>query len=284
MKSKRKIVILVLVAAFLALVIWTLWANTALKLNKYEIASDRLPKEFSGYRIAHISDLHNSEMGKENKKLISMLNKAQPDIIAITGDIIDSRRTNIDVALQFAEKAVKIAPCYYVTGNHESRIKEYKDLKHGLEEIGVTVLEDESVKLKKHDAEITLIGVDDPTFDPDNYYNGSKPIMEGKLKELMNGNNSYTVLLSHRPERFDTYTEYKLDLVLTGHAHGGQVRLPFVGGLLAPNQGWFPEYDSGLYTENTTNMIVSRGIGNSVVPLRFNNRPEVILIELKHTK
>lgn len=105
--------------------------------------------------------------------------------------------------------------------------------------------------------------------------------METHLQELMNESYSFTLLLSHRPELFEIYVNNEVDLVLSGHAHGGQFRLPFVGGLVAPNQGLFPKYDAGLYTEENTNMIVSRGIGNSILPFRFNNRPEVILIELQ---
>lgn len=100
------------------------------------------------------------------------------------------------------------------------------------------------------------------------------------LDNLMDDNDGYTILLSHRPELFTTYTASGVDLVFTGHAHGGQFRIPFVGGLVAPNQGFFPEYDAGLYTAETTNMVVSRGVGNSIIPLRINNRPELIVVTL----
>ena len=124
-KKKRIIVLCVVAAIFAALIAWTVWGNTALELNTYTISSDRLPEAFDGYRIAHISDLHNTEIGKNNEKLLDMLRDADPDIIAITGDLIDSRNTDIDIALQFAERAMEIAPCYYVTGNHEARASEY---------------------------------------------------------------------------------------------------------------------------------------------------------------
>lgn len=139
-KKKKLIIIFAVIAALL--VVWIVWGNTALELNTYTITSDRLPGEFSEYRIAHVSDLHNAEMGKDNEKLLTMLSDAEPDMIAITGDLIDSRNTQIEVALQFAEEAMKIAPCYYVTGNHEARVSEYDKLKDGLTELGVVVLED----------------------------------------------------------------------------------------------------------------------------------------------
>lgn len=282
LKKKRNIILLAIcITVLLILAIWTIWGNSALEMNTYTILSNRLPEAFDGYRIAHISDLHNAEMGNKNENLILMLKEAQPDIIAITGDIIDSRNTNIEIALQFTEEAIKIAPCYYVTGNHEARIFEYDELKKGLTELGVVVLEDEYLEIKQFGETFTLLGVNDPNFQIDYLFGDSASVMRNKLQELTDEKDTYTVLLSHRPELFDVYTENKVDLVLSGHAHGGQFRFPFVGGLVAPNQGLFPKYDAGLYTDENTSMIVSRGIGNSILPFRFNNRPEVILIELK---
>ena len=279
-KKKRMIVFAVVATILLGLIIWTAWGNTALELNRYIISSDRLPEAFDGYRIAHVSDLHNTEIGKDNEKLLAMLREADPDIIAITGDIIDSRNTDIDIVLQFTKTAMEIAPCYYVTGNHEARVSEYDELKAGLTEQGVIILEDKCIGLDKSEETISLLGVNDPSFQTDYLFGDSETVMQSKLQEIINEEDTYTILLSHRPELFEVYTESKVDLVLSGHAHGGQFRLPFVGGLVAPNQGLFPKYDSGLYTEENTNMIVSKGIGNSILPFRFNNRPEVILVEL----
>ena len=281
-KKRKLMIILAVVASLLiALVFWIVWGNTALQLNTYTVSSDRLPEAFNGYRIAHISDLHNAKIGENNKNLIAMLQDAEPDIIAITGDLIDSRNTDIEIAIQFAEEAVKIAPCYYVTGNHEARVSEYDDLKNGLTELGIIILEDERIYLDQNGETITLIGINDPSFKSDYLFGDSETVVETHLQELMNESDSFTLLLSHRPELFEIYVNNEVDLVLSGHAHGGQFRLPFVGGLVAPNQGLFSKYDAGLYTEENTNMIVSRGIGNSILPFRFNNRPEVILIELQ---
>ena len=279
--KKKKIIVLSVVAIFLlALIIWIVWGNKALELNTYNITGNDIPKEFDGFRIAQVSDLHNAEMGKDNEKLISMLVDAEPHIIVITGDMIDSRNTKVDVALNFAEQAVKIAPCYYVTGNHEARVDEYSDLKDGLLELGVIVLEDARAEIELSDKIITLIGVDDPSFQTDYLFGDDETIMKSKLNELTSEDDGYTVLLSHRPELFDTYVESGVDLVFSGHAHGGQFRIPFVGGVVAPNQGVFPKYDAGIYSEGDTNMVVSRGVGNSIIPFRVNNLPEVILIEL----
>ena len=280
--KKKKFIFLAVVAIVLVvLVIWIAWGNTALELNTYTVSSAKLPESFDGYRIAHVSDLHNTEMGKDNEKLLAMLRDADPDMIAITGDLIDSRDTDIEIALQFVREAVKIAPCYYVTGNHEARVNEYGALKAGMEAAGVTVLEDVKTKISMEGETITLIGVNDPSYQTDYLFGDSETVMNTKLEELHSEKDGFTVLLSHRPELFDTYADHGMDLVLSGHAHGGQFRLPFIGGLVAPNQGLFPEYDAGIYTEGNTNMLVSRGVGNSILPFRINNRPEVILIELQ---
>ena len=279
--KKRRTIIIAVAAVLLALAVWTVWGNTALELNTYTVSSDALSDAFNGYRIAHVSDLHNAELGDGNEKLLAMLRAAEPDMIAITGDMIDSRNTDVEVALNFAEKAMQIAPCYYVTGNHEARVSEYDELKAGLEACGVIILENEREQIEMSGEFITILGVDDPSFNTDYLFGDSASVVSSTLAEISTEDDVFTVLLSHRPELFDTYVACGMDLTLSGHAHGGQFRLPFVGGLVAPNQGFFPKYDSGIYTENGTNMIVSRGIGNSLLPFRFNNRPEVILIELR---
>ncbi len=281
-KKKRVKAVLSFVAVFIAvLIIWIFWGNTALELNVYTVNSAEIPEEFYGFRIAHVSDLHNAEIGEDNQRLISVIYEAEPDIIAITGDLIDSRNTDIETALRFAEKAVKIAPCYYVTGNHEARATEYAELKNGLTDLGVIVLDNKRVELEREGKSITLIGADDPSLKADYLFDDEKSVVKAQLQNLFSENDGYTVLLSHRPELFDIYSESGADLILSGHAHGGQIRLPFIGGVFAPHQGFLPEYDGGLYTQDTVNMIVSRGVGNSLFPLRINNRPEVVLIGLQ---
>lgn len=260
----------------LALIIWIAWGNKALVVSEYKIESERIPESFSGYRIAQVSDLHNAKFGKDNEKLITMLSATDPDIIVITGDLVDSRHTNMDVALDFAAEAVKTAPTYYVSGNHEERLSDYDELKKGLTKAGVVVLEHERVKLTKGTEQINLLGIDDPNFLGTADYTDD---VDRKISALMS-DDDYSVLLSHRPELFDIYVENGIDLALTGHAHGGQFRLPFIGAVAAPQQGLFPEYTEGVYTEGQTDMIVSRGLGNSMVPFRINNRPEIVVAEL----
>jgi len=256
------------------------WGNSALMTSEYRIVSSRIPAGFDGFRIAQISDLHNAEFGEGNEKLLSMLAETGPDIIVLTGDLIDSRNLDLSIALSFAEDAVKIAPCYYVTGNHESRIEALPELLSGLADAGITVLRNEKLLLERNGDAITLLGVDDPAFRSDYMVGDSGPVLTAALQELMTEEMGYTVLLSHRPEWFHLYRSFGVNLVFSGHAHGGQFRLPFLGGVFAPNQWFFPEYDAGLFTEDDTSMVVSRGLGASVIPLRINNRPEILVAEL----
>ena len=281
MMKKKVMKWLVILFAALAFILWIAWGNTALETTRIQIVSERIPTSFDGWRIAQVSDLHNGEFGEENENLLMLLRAEQPDMIALTGDLVDSIHTDMDRAVKFAEEAVQIAPCYFVTGNHEARLEEqYEELERRLEAVGVTVLRDEAVTLDREGGVIQLIGLDDPRFEEqDEELKDSLAYFEEKLSamELADG---YRILLSRRPETFDAYVNQQIDLVLTGHAHGGQFRLPVVGGLIAPNQGLFPKYDAGLYVEGRTNMIVSRGLGNSVFPFRVNNRPEVVIVTL----
>lgn len=280
-KKKTKITLWIALGILLVvLIVWIHWGNTALELTTYTIRSSRLPGSFDGYRIAQVSDLHNAEMGEDNENLLQLLRDTAPDLIAITGDLIDSRRTNMEISLDFVREAEKIAPCYYVTGNHESRIEEYPDFKAALEAAGVTVLEDAQLELSLDGERITLMGVRDPSFQVEEK-DEEAAYMDAVLTQLCENGEGYRILLSHRPELFETYASHDIDLILSGHAHGGQFRLPWLGGVLVPGQGFFPKYEEGLHTQANTNLVISRGIGNSVVPIRINNRPEVVLIELR---
>ena len=284
MEGNWKIILPIIVAIILVLVVWIRWGNTALEINEYKIVSNSVPQNFHGFRIAQVSDLHNAEFGEGNSKLLELLSRTDPDIIVLTGDLIDSRQTDIEIALTFAREALKIAPVYYISGNHEARVSEYEGLKMGLAEAGVIVLENQKVEITREGESITLMGIDDPSFQENYLFGDSEGVAKQAIETLLRVSDGYTVLLSHRPELFELYVETGMDLVFSGHAHGGQFRLPFIGGLVAPNQGFFPKYDAGLFSEENTNMIVSRGVGNSIVPVRFNNRPEIILVTLSNSK
>ncbi len=275
---KRRVIVLITAAVLVpALLIWLLWANSSPAATQVAVASGALPGAFEGFKITHVSDLHNAVFGRKNERLLSLIRAAEPDIIAITGDLIDSRHTDIDSALAFVEAAAEIAPVYYVTGNHESRL-DFDAIEPRLIAAGARVLRNEAEDIGRGGERIRLAGIDDPSFIRTGGTAEERAAAE--LEQLGDGGGTFTVLLAHRPELVEVYAEYGAGLVLSGHAHGGQVRLPLLGGLYAPGQGLLPEYDSGLYSLGETQMVVSRGLGNSVAPLRVNNRPELVIVTL----
>lgn len=252
------------------------YQNQHIQVNEFTIKNEQLPDDFTGYKIAHISDLHNAEFGENNEKLLSTIKEEKPDIIVITGDIVDSRHTDVQIARDFINNASQIAPVYYVTGNHESRVGTGNQIESVQLNENINILHNRDILLEKGESKIQIIGVDDPDYA---LVDDSFAYMNNELEKYRD-NEYFKVLLSHRPEIFNVYAENDMDIVFSGHAHGGQVRLPFIGGVIAPHQGLFPEYDSGLYTSGNTNMIVSRGIGDSILPLRINNPPEIIIVTL----
>ena len=249
LSKKALISVCTLIVVLLALTVWTIWGNTALMVSTVTVSSKRIPTAFNDFRIAQVSDLHNAVFGEDNAELLQILLECEPNIIVITGDLVDAEHTDIDVALDFAKEAAQIEGTDYVTGNHEAGLPQYDEFKAELENIGVVVLEDTAIQLEYKDEVITLIGLSDPSFTIKGDMFGELPAMvDTKLRGLIRDKSDYTILLSHRPELFETYVNCGINLVLSGHAHGGQFRLPFIGGLIAPNQGLFPKYDAGLYT------------------------------------
>lgn len=265
-------------AIFIALITWVVWTNINIRTTTIEIEKKKIPSGFDGFTIAHVSDLHNHPWGE---RLIDKIEREQPDLIAITGDLVDASKTDLDVALQFIEAASEIAPIYYVTGNHEAWLEDYSILKTRLEKADVNMMDDQAIVLERGSSGIQILGIQDPDFVArrDGWSNQSE-IVRTKASEQLDPD-YFSIILSHRPEHFKQYVDVGADLVLTGHAHGGQVRIPFLGGLVAPNQGFFPEYTAGVYTEECTSMIVSRGLGNSVIPIRVNNIPELVIVRLQ---
>lgn len=275
--------LLLAIGILAALVLWLIWGNRALTVTHLTVEGQQLPAPFSGLRIAQVSDLHNVQFGPDNQDLLALLEAENPDLIVLTGDLVDSRRTDLEVGISFGTRAAQIAPTYFVPGNHEARLsgEDYAALKQGLEAGGVTVLENRLATLERDGAYITLAGVYDPGFYTDYLMRDTALVAGTLLSGLGLEEQEYTVLLSHRPELLDSYAAHPVDLVFAGHAHGGQVRLPGIGGLVAPGQGLFPKYDAGRFTQEGTQMVVSRGLGNSIFPLRVNNRPELVVVELK---
>ena len=262
--------------AAIAVTAWLVWGNVSLETEYYTVTDKDIPEAFSGYRIAHISDLHNATIGKGNRRLLSAIRDAQPDSIVITGDLIDSRRTDMDVAFDFVREAAQIAPVLYVSGNHEARL-DYPAIRQGLREAGANILDDDKMILGDGENSLAFLGLADQSF-------SSAEEMSEKLDSLLQETAGYRILLCHRPELFDIFQKKDIDLMLSGHAHGGQVRIPFVGGLYTPDQGLFPKYDAGLYEAEGSRLLISRGLGDTILPLRIGNRHTLLVIELRSSK
>lgn len=276
---KKTIIIISILIIIALLSVYFYYQNNFLQTSNYTVENENIPEAFDNYKIIQISDYHNVKSNRLNNDLVKSIKDEKPNIIVITGDLIDSRRTDVNSALSFLEKIKDIAPCFYVTGNHEAAIKEYSKIKHQITNSGVIILENTHKTITIDNQNIEILGLKDPLFYPKKERDKINKKLEKVLEKADKDN--FKILLSHRPEFFDVYSKYDIGLVLSGHAHGGQFRLPFIGGLFAPGQGFFPKYTSGIFEQNGTNMIVSRGIGKSSMPFRINNRPELIVITLK---
>lgn len=269
-KKQKYIKLAITLSIVIVIILFCNFQNKHLETTHYTYAAEQLGADLEGYRIVQISDLHNAKFGKNNQKLVGRIRECEPDMIALTGDLVDSNHTNVDRAVQFVDEIVKICPVYYVTGNHEYWLEksEYDELMDGLIGAGVVILDDQVVEISRGDAKFRLVGLDD------------KSLTDGTLEALLSDEKEFTVVLAHEPQYLVRYADTGVDLVLSGHAHGGQFRLPFVGGIVAPDQGFLPEYTAGEYYMDGTEMIVSRGLGNSVIPARLFNYPEIVCVEL----
>lgn len=268
--------------AFIALAFYLFWQNNSIMVTQTTVNNAKIPASFNGYRIVHLSDLHNKRFGAAQSGLLSKIKEANPDIIVVTGDLIDRRRTNIGIAMEFINGAVAIAPVYYVPGNHEAWSGVYPELAALLENAGAIVLDNRKTTLAKEGEFITLYGAMDRKFRHAETAEESIAMFEETLRALVDpGDTNYRILLSHRPELLDIYADKGMDLVFSGHAHGGQIRLPVIGAILVPDQEFPPKYTDGVYEKEQTTMVVSRGLGSSIIPIRTFNRPEVVVVTLK---
>ena len=254
--------------------------NNLIEVKRHSLKMKNLPEKFDNFKIIHISDLHSKEFGKGNKVLLDKIAKEKPSLILITGDIIDRRNYNEETSVYFAKKCVNISPVYFSTGNHEMWSGRFKGLEEKMKSVGVNVLRNESDEIKRCNESVYILGIDDPAV-----YRTKEEgevLIRSIKKSLENvPEGSFKILLSHRPERVDIYENSNMDLILSGHAHGGQIRLPYIGGILAPGQGFFPKYEEGVHNIGNTKIEISRGLGNSSFPLRVFNRPELVVINLK---
>lgn len=282
----RALVLAALALAVLAalLLAGNAWANARVWNARVEIRDEKIPAAFDGFVLCQVSDVHNEARGEGNAALLRALREAAPDLICITGDFLDSRRTDLDFALELAGQLAEIAPAVYVTGNHEARRMDLSALEAGLAARGVQVLRDDWTPLARGGEEIALLGLDDPGFAAGEDWTLSEGLdqTQARLSALLaQAGDRFSLVLSHRPELLPAYADAGADLVLSGHAHGGQVRLPGIGGLFAPGQGILPRLTSGVHARGETRLVVSRGLGNSAFPLRVFNPPEIVTVTLR---
>lgn len=261
-----------LLAGVLVLGILASALQTHLKVQTYKLASSKIT---SPVRLAVITDLHSTIYGENQEKLVALLEAQEPDAVLLSGDIADDEVPH-DGTKQLLYAIGDTYPCFYVSGNHEHWSGEYEEIAEMISSYGVTVLEGETTELDVNGNEIQIAGVNDP----DKFSDFSE--WESQLEQVKEERNDddFTILLSHRPELVQWYEESGFDLVAAGHAHGGQIRIPFIlNGLFAPNQGWFPDYAGGMYPLGETTMVVSRGLCKNNLP-RIWNPPEVVMVEL----
>lgn len=280
MKKTKKRLPLIIFSALFALAIGELiHSNLFFKTTEYNLKADNIN---GNLKIVFISDLHNKEYGDNNKNLIEKIAKQSPDFIAVGGDMVTRTFVNDDNMKNILSKLSKIAPVYCCLGNHERDIADKIDFKTDITACGATLLDNEAAFFTTKDGQKILIGglSDYPYYG----YNGPDyDVPEAHYWEQFNeeANNYYTILLHHQPEYItDMVAESNVELVLCGHTHGGLVRIPFVGGVIAPNQGLFPQYDKGEFDFNNTSMIITGGLGVSNPIPRFNNQPEICIINI----
>jgi predicted MPP superfamily phosphohydrolase len=272
-KILRIIIVMVLVLGFLY------YENNSVDISHYAVDNIEIPMEFDGVKILQISDLHSKSFGKDQKRLIEIIRSLKPDFIFLTGDLIDYRSNRIAPCTDLITGIKDVAPIYFVTGNHEEASSVYLTFKQMLQDNGVIILDDASAVLRKGEGEILVSGISDREV-LRNSQSGKSLQFKSTLSSLAKDDEYYQILLAHRPELINYYSEANFDLVFSGHAHGGQVRLPFVGGLVAPGQGLFPEYTENVHVVGDTSMVISRGLGNSLIPQRLFNHPEIVVVTL----
>jgi predicted MPP superfamily phosphohydrolase len=269
--KKGRIRLLVFSLSILMISCFLFWQNQDVTLTRCEVISDKLPAGFDGMVILQVSDLHNAYFGEDQSRLIELSKEASPDLIFLTGDLIDYNHPDVEAVMQYVLEAVKLAPVFFVEGNHELGSNMSPELIGRMTEAGVTVLQDQSIILESKGDLLALSGISP---------NASLSQTSRQTIQTAERIGYYEILLAHRPELFEEYEKYGADLIFSGHAHGGQIRIPYVCGIYAPGQGFFPEYSGGVYKKGEASMILSRGLGNSIFPFRVFNRPELVAVTL----
>jgi len=278
-KVKSNTVRTVTIAMNILLITGLVYYSIAIDVTHYIIKSDKIPQEFNGYKILQISDFHTGSFYGGVEALIEEVRNESPDIIVLTGDMIDDNKVNLVPVMDLAVQLLKIAPVYSVSGNHDVWYVGFKDLQKSLENTGVIFMNNRKVILQRGTSSINLYGIGDP--ESWNYKIASQYVHE-KIQKLK-PDGGYNILLFHRANMFDVIKGKGFHLVLSGHMHGGQMQIPFLGGLVSPHHDhrWFPKYTDGKWNEEDTTLIVNRGLGNNAPVPRLLNPPEVVVITLQ---
>lgn len=269
MAIQKRIVILCVIVSC---IVYYFWSNHTLTVTHHQIQLEKLPEALDGIKIVQLSDLHDASFGSNQKRLIQKVNGLSPDLVVHTGDFVDSKRWTLEENLAVI-RGIE-APQFYVTGNHEAWSGRLDEVIAALEQEGVHVLRNEGIRLPLRGEALQIFGMDDPAVGEQ-----SKQLVASEMQSL-----DVSILLAHRPEAIESYRKLPVDIVFSGHAHGGQFRLPFIGGLVAPDQGFFPKWTAGMHEENEQYFVISRGLGNSIIPMRVGNRPEIVevILNKKH--
>ncbi len=266
------LIILALIAAAAAFLIKD--SREDLEISRYEVASQKLPESFDGFKIVQLSDLHGAEFGEDGMGLVEKVKELEPDIIALTGDFVTDEG-DLAAVEKLAARLVKLCPVYFVSGNHEFGSGLAVKVRNILERAGVKYLSNEYLTISRGEDEILLGGVEDPLAYAD-------MLSPDELAQKMNdaAPDAFKILLGHRNYWMTEYPELPVDLIFCGHAHGGLIRIPGVGGLIGTDRRLFPDFDAGEYNNGRYTLIVSRGLGNSVSIPRIFTRPEIVCVEL----
>lgn len=283
MKLRKKITLIVLALLIIFIIGELIYSNNFLTVNNYEIKTDKTDASF---RVVLLSDLHNKEFGAGNENLLNLVKEQKPDIILTVGDFVTRFESDREIACNALNGLSKIAPVYSSLGNHERSYYDYDGLIEDIKASGVTLLDNELTEVEVGGDSIVVGGLTDFP-----YYEFEAPDYDNERRHFLDSfieceKDSFSILLAHEPEFFMWgFDEKNLDLMLSGHTHGGIIKLPFIGGLLAPNQGILvgqilPEYTHGLYQSDTATMLITAGLSSEIVLPRFNNPPEVCVIDV----
>lgn len=264
-----------------------LLSNMMLSVTHQTIENETIPSAFDGYKIVQLSDLHSKSFGSDNAYLLRVVALQKPDIIVLTGDMVNSTDTDFDTFYSLAQNLVEICPVYFILGNHEQMLSASlrEELIDTIKSIGVIVMDNEKISLEKSGEQIDLYGL---WFNLRYYRNLTSTyttysLEESNIQQLLGGKTeNYTILLTHNPVYFKSYADWGADFTLSGHIHGGMIRIPFKGGLFSPEIRFFPEYDAGLYTLDDHALFVSRGLGNGLFGIRFLNHPQIAVFTLSN--